>query len=176
MESYAHQEWRARQRVSWKAIWQAALSIGGVLFLLSGGAPWTTAGTMNAIMGRDLPMNFWALLLFHFLVSFVNVVVIAHVIYRLRVLPGLLAGVAVGMVLYAINFAVFRGLSVQMQSPEFRAFYAHFAFSLFASAVYLGASVPKPFRGSQRTVQSTATDAAPADDPEPIPTADEPRK
>lgn len=152
METPIHQEWRSRQQVNWKAVASTSLFVGGVLFIMSGGSPWSTAGTMNAIMGRDLPIGFLPLILLHFLLSFLYVTVIAQCIYRLKLVSGVAAGVLVSMGLYAINYAVFHSLPVQMQSPEGRAFFVHVTFALFASAAYKGASVPRPLRGDQRAV------------------------
>jgi len=138
---------------------------------MSGGSPWSTAGTMNAIMGRDLPVGMFALVTLHFLLSFIYVTVIAHAIYRLRVMSGIIVGVLTGWVLYGINFAIFHSLATQMQSPEGRALFVHFTFSLFASAAYKGASVPKPLRGGKTEVLNQTQAAVPQenpDDPEPV--------
>ena len=89
METPEHQEWRARQRVRLGAVFKAAMLAGLVLFLMSGGGPWSTAGTMNAIMGRDIPANYLLLALGHFTISLVYVFIIAQVIYRFRTLPGI---------------------------------------------------------------------------------------
>jgi hypothetical protein len=174
MESSAHQEWRARQKVSWRAIIQTALCAGGVLFIMSGGSPWSTAGTMNAIMGRDLPLGFFTLLVLHLVMSFIYAAVIAHAIYRLRMVMALATGVAVGVLLYGVNYAVFHGLALQMQSPEMRAFLVHVAFGLVASAIYKGASVPPPFRGGPEQVAAAthaqvAVELVSHTDPEPEP-------
>ena len=127
---------------------------------------------MNAIMGRDLPLGFFTLLFLHLITSFIYVAVIAHVIYRLRVVPGIIAGVATAMALYVLNYAIFYALPVQMQSPEQRAFLVHFTFGLLSSAIYKGASVPRPFRGGRGDVEAATQQAipeetVPAGDPEP---------
>jgi hypothetical protein len=152
METPIHQEWRSRQQVSWKAITQVAFFVGVILFVMSGGSPWSTAGTMNAIMGRDLPVSMFTLVCLHLLLSFVYTAAIAHVIYRLRLVSGILAGLATGMGLYAINYVIFHSMPIQMQSPEGRALFVHFTFSLLASAAYKGASVPRPLRGGRDEV------------------------
>lgn len=175
METPTHQEWRARQRLNTKAIWQTALFVGGILFIMSGGSPWSTAGTMNAAMGRDLPLSFFALLLIHMAIAYVYVFVIASVVYRLQVLMALFAGLGVGAILYLVNFASFHGLSIHMQSPEFRAILVHIVFALFASLVYKAASVPQPFRGGDREVANATQmwlhGERHIDDPEPTPIA-----
>jgi hypothetical protein len=174
MESSAHQEWRARQQVDWRAIVKASMAAGGILFIMSGGSPWSTAGTMNAIMGRDLPLGFVTLLVLHLVTAFIYTAIIAHVIYRLRLLAALATGVVVALLLYGVNYAIFHALPVHMQSPEGRAFLVHVAFGLMASAIYKGASVPSPLRGGRDQVFA-ATHSDPANDfasnldPEPEP-------
>jgi hypothetical protein len=171
METPQHQEWRSRQQVSARAVAQAAFCAGGILFIMSGGTPWSTAGTMNIVMGRDLPLGFFTLLLLHMALAYAYAWVIAFATYRLRIITAILAGVGAGMGLYVLNYAFFHGLSVQMQSPEFRAFLVHFSFSLFATVIYKGASVPRPFRGdrsevraaTRRSIQATRGES----DPEP---------
>ncbi|MEI9895221.1 MAG: hypothetical protein WDN28_15355 [Chthoniobacter sp.] len=148
-----------------------SLFVGGILFIMSGGSPWSTAGTMNAIMGAILPVGMFTLLVLHFALSFLYVAVIAHVIYRLRPMSGILVGVCTGLALYGVNFIVFHPLATQMQSPEGRALFVHITFSLLASAAYKGGSVPRPFRGSRDEVLDQThrliTEENPAD-PEPV--------
>ena len=148
METPEHQEYRARQRVSWGAIIKTTGIAGLVLFIMSGGGPWSTAGTMNAIMGRDISLPIVVLALGHFAVALLYVFVMAQVIYRFRVIPGILACVGVVLGLYALNFAIFKGLGVAQQSPEMRTFFVHVSFGLFASAIYKALAVPKPLRGA----------------------------
>jgi hypothetical protein len=143
---------------------------------MSGGSPWSTAGTMNAAMGRDLPLGFFTLLTLHFIISYIYTVAVAHVVYRLGILSGLLGGLATGAVLYGFNYAVFHGLATQMQSPEMRVILVHFTFSLFAAAIYKGASVPRPFRGAEGLVEEATAHSIPVEerqqgDPEPHPVA-----
>ncbi|MDQ3624092.1 MAG: hypothetical protein M3463_16670 [Verrucomicrobiota bacterium] len=167
MESRKLQEQRSRQRVSPRGILAAGLTAGALNFIMSGGGPWSTAGTMNAIMGRDVSMNLFALAAVHFAVAFVYATLIGFAIYRFRLVPALLIGVAVGIVLYGVNFVVFRGLSGQMHSPESRAFLTHIVFSLLAAGVYKGASVPRPTRGAEDEGSPGASpkeEASPAED------------
>jgi hypothetical protein len=146
MESPQHQEWRARQRVRGMAIVKAGVFAGAVLFLMSGGGPWSTAGTMNVIMGRDVPLNYFLLALGHFAVSLIYVFVLAQVIYRFRLLPAIGVGVLVAIGLYAVNFAIFRGLGVPQHSPESKTFFVHLVFGAIASALYKAFSVPRPIK------------------------------
>lgn len=89
-------------------------------------------------MGRDLPVGFFTLLIAHFALSFLYAAVIGTAIYRLRLVPALVAGSAVAMLLYGLNYAIFHGLAIQMQSPETRTILVHAAFGLLASATYKG--------------------------------------
>jgi hypothetical protein len=146
MESPEHQEWRARQRVRWAAIIKTALFAGLVLFLMSGGGPWSTAGTMNAIMGRDIPLNYILLALGHFAVSLIYVFILALVIFRFRLLSAIGVGVVVAAALYGVNFAIFRGLGVMQHSPESKTFFVHLVFGAIASALYKAFSVPRPIK------------------------------
>jgi hypothetical protein len=175
METPLHQEWRSRQLLCWNAVTKAAMGAGAVVFVLSGGSPWSTAGTMNAIMGRDLPIGMVALFILHFLFAFVYGAIIASLIYRMRLILAILTGVGVGLALYAVNYSVFHFFTAQMQSPEARAFYVHLSFSLIFSAAYKALSVPKPFRGNRDEV-SDQTHKTLHDtnifDPEPMPVAD----
>ena len=144
MESRAHQEWRATQQVSWRAIFSTTLFVGGICFVMSGGSPWSTAGTMNAIMGRDVPWHFSALLVGHFIASFVYATVIAHAVYRFHWAVGTIIGAFVGVGLNLVSHEIFTSLGWVMQSPELRAVFTSITFGLFGAAVYKGASVPPP--------------------------------
>jgi hypothetical protein len=175
METPDHQEWRSRQQIHWPAVAKASLIAGAVVFFFSGGSPWSTAGTMNAIMGRDLPIAMLLLFVLHFLFAFVYGGIIAAIIYRLRLVLSLMAGLGTGLALYAVNFAIFHFLTIQMQSPEARAFYVHVTFGLLVSAAYKALSVPKPFRGDEREVEEKTHRVLLATngfDPEPMPAAD----
>jgi hypothetical protein len=103
---------------------------------------------MNVIMGRDVKLPFAALALGHFAVALVYMAVVAQIIYRFRVVMGIVAGLGVTLALYAVNFVVFRMSGMEQQSPEFRTFLVHVTFGIMASAIYKALSVPKPLRGS----------------------------
>src|SRR5688572_3938623 len=144
METPRQQEARARQRISLRGILAAAATAGAWTFIFSGGAPWSSAGTMNAIMGRDMPLPFLTLLLGHFAVALLYAAILGVAVYRFRLLPALLAGLACGAVLYGANLLIFRILGGQMQTAEPRAFLTHLVFCLFATLVYKAAGVPRP--------------------------------
>jgi hypothetical protein len=143
-ETFEHQDLRGQQKLNFRAIRAAAITAGGITFIMSGGAPWTTAGTMNAVMGRHFELPLLALLVLHLLVSLVYASIIGGVVYRLPLMQSLFVGVLIGLGLYALNRAMFHNYSTwQGASPEVQAAGAHFTFGLLAAAVYRAASVPK---------------------------------
>ena len=111
---------------------------------MSGGSPWSTAGTMNAIMGRDVPWNFFVLLIGHFVTSFLYATVLAFAVYRVQWVLAVFVGAGVGVALNFLSHEVFSTLGWVMQSPEVRALFTHVTFGMFGAAVYKGASVPPP--------------------------------
>jgi hypothetical protein len=143
MDSFEEQELRARQALDMGAVFKTAFAVGLIFFVMSGGSPWTTAGTMNMIMGRDFVANFWTLLFGHFAVSFLYSWIIASVIYRLATPAAVAIGIGLGLALYFANLVAFWSLGGKMQSPEFVTFFVHVTFSLFASLMYKAFSVPK---------------------------------
>src|SRR5688572_27517766 len=146
METTQHQEWRSRQRIDVGAVLKTAVAAGAIFFLLSGGSPWSTAGTMNAIMGRDLPFGMFTLVGLHFLLAVVYTFIIAAGIYRFRTPMAVPLGVLVGIVLYGVNYVVYSASGITQKSPEFRPIMVHLMFALFASLIYKAMSVPKPLK------------------------------
>ncbi len=144
MESPEHQELRSRQQVSVPAIVKTTLLTGLIFFIMSGGGPWSTAGTMNAIMGRDISLPMHWLIFWHFAVVLAYVWIIAMAIYRLHVVTGIVAGVIVAIGLYVINTVIFYGLGFTQQSPEGRTIVAHLIMGLISAALYKAFSVPRP--------------------------------
>src|SRR3954470_19170503 len=97
MDSFEQQELRARQALSVSAVFKTGFAVGAIFFVMSGGSPWTTAGTMNMIMGRDFKVGFTALLIGHFAVSFLYTWIIASIIYRLKTPAAVAVGVLLGI-------------------------------------------------------------------------------
>lgn len=147
METPKQQEARGRHRISWRGILAAAAVAGTWTFIFSGGSPWSSAGTMNAIMGRDVPADharFFMLLIGHFAVALLYAILLGSVVYRFRLVAALGAGIGVGAVLYACNYLVFHAIGGTMQSGEGRAILTHAVFAIFATLIYKGAGVPRP--------------------------------
>ncbi len=143
MDSFEEQELRARQALSPSAVLKTGFGVGLIFFIMSGGSPWTTAGTMNMIMGRDFRIGFFGLLIGHFAVAMLYTWIIGSIIYRLPTPAAVAIGVLVGVALYLANLVIFWSLRGSMQSPEFVTFFVHVTFSLFASLLYKAFSVPK---------------------------------
>jgi predicted anti-sigma-YlaC factor YlaD len=157
MESTEHQEWRARQEINVPAALKTALGMGIFFFVMTGGGPWTTDGSLNAAMGREIKMSFWPMALTHFGLAFAYTFAIAWATYRFTLLPAIAAGIATGMVLYAINFGMFKTTGMELTGREFVTFFTHFVYSLFATMLYKALSVPRPLTddGPNATVMST---------------------
>jgi hypothetical protein len=146
MESPEHQEWRARQHVNWPAIFKCGLGVGLFLFIFSGGTPWTSGGIITGVMGRALPWPWPLIVVAHFGLCLGYMAVIAHIIYRFKVLKAIIVGLVTAMGLYAINYILLTGWSDHRDDG--RALAAHIVFGLFASVVYKAISVPRPRRAA----------------------------
>lgn len=119
---------------------------GFVLFIMSGGGPWSTAGTMNAVMGRDVRMGLGGLIVAHFALALIYTGVIGSLVYRLRLWGAIAVGAAAGIGLYFVNMVIFRALQTGQQSPELRPILVHIVFGVLSAALYKAFSVPRPIR------------------------------
>lgn len=144
METAEHQEWRARQQLSVGAAIKAGFGAGLIFYYMSGGSPWSTAGTMNMIMGRDIAASFWTILFGHFVVAFLYTFIIAGAIYRLPTAVAVPAGILIGVALYGANELIFLSAGGTMRAPEYVTFFVHLMFSFFVSLMYKALSVPPP--------------------------------
>jgi hypothetical protein len=144
METAEHQEWRARQQFSPGAAFKAAFGAGLIFYYMSGGSPWSTAGTMNMIMGRDIPVSLVIIFFAHFAVSFIYTYLIGYAIYRLPTAFAVPAGVLIGVGLFCANELIYRSAGLTQHSPEYVTFFVHVMFSLFVSLMYKAMSVPPP--------------------------------
>ena len=142
MDSFEQQELRARQALDMGAVFKTAFAVGIILFIMSGGSPWTTAGTMDMIMGRFFKLGFFSLLVGHLAVAFLYTWVIASVIYRLKTPAAVPIGVLIGLGLYVANSVVYYALGGP-DKGEFVTIFVHVVFSLFASLMYKAFSIPK---------------------------------
>jgi hypothetical protein len=143
MDSFEQQELRARQALSPSAVFKTGFAVGAIFFVMSGGSPWTTAGTMNMIMGRDFDLGFWPLLFGHFALSWLYTWIIGSIIYRLKTPSAVAIGVLIGIALYGANALAYFALHGKTHSlGEFVPFFVHVTFSLFAGLLYKAFSVP----------------------------------
>jgi hypothetical protein len=143
MDTFEQQELRARQALSPSAVVKTGFAVGAIFFVMSGGSPWTTAGTMNMIMGRDFDLGFWSLLFGHFALAFLYTWIIGSIIYRLKTPAAVAVAVLIGLGLYAVNAVAFFALGGKMHTPgNFVPFFVHVTFSLFAGLLYKAFSVP----------------------------------
>jgi hypothetical protein len=143
METIEQQEWRSRQKLDLAAVFKAAFGCGMIFFVMSGGSPFSTSGTMNMVMGRELQIPFLGLLVGHFAMSLLYTFIIAVCIYRFPASVGVPLGVAVGIGLYLVNTVIFQTIGFEMPNKEFVTFFVHVVFSLFASLLYKAFSIPK---------------------------------
>jgi hypothetical protein len=143
MDTFEQQELRARQALSPSAVFKTGFAVGAIFFVMSGGSPWTTAGTMNMIMGRDFALGFWSLLFGHFALSFLYCWIIGSIIYRLKTPSAVAIAVLIGLGLYGANALAFFALQGKtLTQSEFVPFFVHVTFSLFAGLLYKAFSVP----------------------------------
>lgn len=89
------------------------------------------------------------LVLVHFGLAVVYMMVIANVIYRMRVISAIASGVGLSILLYALNYIVFTGLGMATERGDVRALSAHLVLGLLGSALYKAISVPPPMQEAQ---------------------------
>lgn len=143
MDTFEQQELRARQALSPSAVFKTGFAVGAIFFVMSGGSPWTTAGTMNMIMGRDFDLGFWTLLIGHMALAFLYTWIIGGIIYRLKTPAAVAVAVLVGIALYGANAVAYFALQGKTHSlGEFVPCFVHITFSLFAGLLYKAFSIP----------------------------------
>jgi hypothetical protein len=139
-----------RKSHRWGAAIKAALIAGAIIWMFPAGNPWTSFARPSGahIMGRTVSMDQSITQLSiealpahvgHFAVAIVYALIILGVIYRLRSWQAILAGIAVSLVLYGINFAAFRMFAPQFTGPwEFNVALAHVLFGGITAGVIRG--------------------------------------
>jgi len=140
LESPAHQEWRARQALSWSTVIKVGLAIGLVFFFLPGGAPWTGPASGTSAMGRPLPWPWPLIVLAHFALSIGYMACIGFAVYRQRLVGAIATGILCGALLFILNSALFALYGV----GDMRLFFGHLVFGLFGAIAYKAISVPPP--------------------------------
>lgn len=134
------------RRFRWgKAIF-AGLIAGFVLLVVNAANPWGPSGMINTrVMGRavetgvrDPGFSIEAAVL-HLTLSVVYALVIIGLVYRLEATAAVLAGGAIGIGLYLLNFLAFRTIfSESNVGGELIPFLIHIVFGLFAVGAYKG--------------------------------------
>jgi hypothetical protein len=136
---------RARQAVNMQAAFKVGAGLGAFLFLFAGGTPWTSGGTMNAVLGRPMPWPWYAIFAVHFALCIVYMVVLANVVYRFKLIAAIGAGIFTSLVLYAFYWVVFAmTMGYNHDIANGRALVAHVMFGLLGTAIYKAVSVPRP--------------------------------
>jgi hypothetical protein len=154
MESIEHQEWRARRAVNLSAALKVGAGLAVLLFVFAGGTPWTSGGTMNAVLGRPMPWPWLAVAATHFVLCVAYMFVIANVVYRFKLIAAIGAGLLTALALFAVNWGVF-GMMMGFNSDiaNGRALVAHLIFGLFGTVIYKAVAVPRPLQDDRDVVE-----------------------
>lgn len=145
MESIEHQEMRARREVNLTAALKVGAGLGVLLFIFPGGTPWTSGGTLNAVLGRPMPWPWFLILAVHLALCLAYMVVVANVVYRFKLIAAIGAGILTVLGLFAVNFAFFAAImGFNQDLSNARSLVAHVIFGLFGTVIYKAISVPRP--------------------------------
>jgi hypothetical protein len=145
MESMEHQEARARRAVDVSAALKAGAGLGAFLFIFAGGTPWTSGGTMNAVLGRPMPWPWLVIAVVHFALCIAYMFVLAIVVCRYKLIAAIGAGILTALVLFVVNWGVFAmTMGFGNDIANGRALVAHIVFGLFGAVIYKAVAVPRP--------------------------------
>lgn len=132
-----------KDHLQWTAALGAPLIAGLILLIVPGGIPWSALSFFSpVIMGRAVP-DHWNLplsvaIFFHFAIALVYGLIIALAVMRLTQWRAILAGGALGLILYGINFWVVSLWIPELRGSEPTALLAHVVFGLTTAAAYRG--------------------------------------
>ena len=142
------QEAIAKRAFDWKAGLYAGLISGAFFLFLSRGMPYISPGIPNLAMGRPVGVEFEGGILFTITVqmamSILYALVIGAVVFRFNPLPAVFVGGLVGLVLYGLNYLVFRILVGDLYGDEAGVLLVHIVYGLLAAALYKALSVKAP--------------------------------
>ncbi|MBA4149598.1 MAG: hypothetical protein H0X66_15915 [Verrucomicrobia bacterium] len=153
------QDIRAKYHLNLKAALYAGLVVGVLFLFLPRGIPWNSLGLPTEAMGRPLFRTDSTTALFitgvvQMLMALGYTFIIAAVIYRFRTFKAVLLGGLIGLVLYAINYLVFRYIvPTAPNKSEFAVLITHVAFCFIAAGAYKGISVPVPKERQPKVVE-----------------------
>lgn len=144
------QDEAARLHFNSRAALYAGLLVGALFLLVSRGSiPWASFGWPTHVMGRPYPAGdgaeaYFARTVLQFVLSIGYTFAVAAVVYRFKAFTAAFVGAAVGLVLYGLNYLVFRFAMGTSGSSEPLAIMTHVVFGLIAATAYKGFSIPSP--------------------------------
>lgn len=150
------QEKSAQHHVRWLKALYVSLAIGAFFLVLPRAVPWFSSGVPETAMGRALgsiqssqvePFLITAAL--HMLLAVCYGFILAMLVFRFEIQKAVLLGAVVGLVLYGINFGLFRIVLRVPSINEAPVVLTHLFFGLLFSSAYKAISVPDADRVSQ---------------------------
>ena len=155
------QELSAQHHVRWSKAFFTSLIIGGIFLMLPRAVPWFSSGVPETAMGRAMgSMESFRIATFamttglHMALAILYGFILAATIFRFEIRVALLGGAISGLVLYGLNFLLFRVVLGTQAVNEAPVLFTHLFFSLIFSGAYKGVSVPDANRISDAN-QST---------------------
>ena len=149
-----------RRSHCWGAAIKAGLLAGFIVLLFPAGNPWTSLSFQNGghIMGRSVTVDESVTMLSgtalavytaHLTVSVLYAMILLAAVYRLRTWRAIFAGIGGALVLYALNFAVYRAFAPELTGPfgrEFNVAIAHLLFGGICAGAIRGFLRPPQHR------------------------------
>jgi hypothetical protein len=132
----------------WGSAVLAGLAVGSWFLFFPRGIPWSSvAFSSPVVMGRLMPGNisFLTAAVVHLLVAVGYAVVIAALVRKLRPELAIVAGAAIGAVLYVLNWLVVYMYLDWWSGREWPVLAVHLVFGAFVAGAYRGlAARPRP--------------------------------
>ncbi len=133
----------SEDRLQWGAALGAGFIAGSTLLLVPRGDPWSALTFFSGvILGRNVPPSAglplliaWAV---HLLLSVVYGLAIGRIVAGLKQGWAIVAGGAVGLVLYGLNYVVVSVWFPGLRGREVGVAFTHLVFGLIAAGVYRG--------------------------------------
>lgn len=150
------QDIRAKHHLDLRAVLYAGLVVGILFLFLPRGIPWNSIGLPTEAMGRPLfsedTTNAMIITgIVQMLMALGYTFIVASIVYRFRTWKAVVLGGLIGLVLYAINYLVFRYVVPSAPNrSEAAVLITHLAFCFIAAGAYKGISTPTPAPKGQR--------------------------
>jgi hypothetical protein len=130
-------------RIQWSKALFAGLIAGAVLLVVPRGSPWSNLTFFSpVVMGRDVLeiaqsslLGIWAL---HLVIAVMYGLIISALVAGLTQFRAVLTGGAIGLGLYAINFAIVNWFLSAYRGNELSVAFTHVVFGLIAAGAYRG--------------------------------------